>query len=54
VRAEYDETLGRLLDDVDFARRYQGVLDSCRRRRERDCATSWPRASARSTLSSRG
>ena len=29
VRAEYDETLVRLLDDVDFARRYhQVVLDS--------------------------
>jgi len=29
VRAEYDATLGRLLDDVDFARRYhQVVLDS--------------------------
>jgi len=29
VRAEYDETLGRLLDDVEFARRYhQVVLDS--------------------------
>ena len=29
VRAEYNETLGRLLDDVEFARRYhQVVLDS--------------------------
>jgi CheY-like chemotaxis protein len=29
VREEYDETLGRLLDDVEFARRYhQVVLDS--------------------------
>ena len=29
VRAQYHETLGRLLDDVDFARRYhQVVLDS--------------------------
>ena len=26
VRAEYDETLGRLLDDVEFARRYHNVV----------------------------
>ncbi len=26
VRAEYDETLGRLIDDVEFARRYHNVV----------------------------